>query len=92
MASAGAAAAAQIIQAVTAGGIIVRVEPDEFLKIVSKQPSLIVRAPYRFHFSSLRIQYMTSYRGLAFVTRCVEELRLPEGSEIVEAKTMSTMV
>jgi hypothetical protein len=64
-----AAAAAAIAQATKASGVIVRVEPDEFMKILElNDEPLVVHATGGFF--KLSYQYLTSYRGLAFF-RCM---------------------
>jgi hypothetical protein len=85
--SAGAAAAAAIAQAVKALGVIVRVEPDDFLGILQRQQgALVVHATGGFF--STNYQYLTSYKGLAFFTKSAEPLNLPSGTELVQAKTI----
>lgn len=82
-AAAGAAAAA-IAQATKASGVIVRVEPDDFLGILRRQPNaLVVQATGGFFTTSY--QYLTSYKGLAFFTKSPVPLDLPSGTEVVQA-------
>lgn len=83
-ASAGAAAAA-IAQATKASGVIVRVRPSDFLRIVeqNKEP-LAVHA--RGGFFSVKETYLTSYRGLAFYTKSDAPLSLPAHCQVVEAE------
>jgi hypothetical protein len=84
--SAGAAAAA-IAQAIKASGVIVRVEPDDFLGILQRQPgALVIHATGGFF--STNYQYLTSYKGLAFFTKSPEPLNLPSGTELVQAKAI----
>jgi hypothetical protein len=79
-----AAHAAAIAQALKASGVIVRLEPSEFLKILSRQDEpLVVQAHGGFFRSSW--QYLTSYRGLAFFTKSAEQLLLPGRAEVVVA-------
>jgi hypothetical protein len=86
MAAGGAgAAAAALIQAIKASGVIVTVEPDEFLKIASRTPEPLVVAAVGGMFTK-NYQYLTSYKGLAFFTKAAEALRLPPEAEIVSAK------
>jgi hypothetical protein len=83
-----AAASAAIATAVKACGTIVRVEPDEFLRILSfQQNPLIVRAKGGFLSNSYR--YLTSYKGLAFFCRSRTELNLPGESQRIDANKMS---
>ena len=85
-AAAGAAAAA-IIQATKASGVIVRLEPQEFLNLLAKQDApLIVRAVGGL--LSTNYQYLVSYKGLAFYTKSPEELPLPPRAETVMARSI----
>jgi hypothetical protein len=84
---AAAASAAAIVQALRASGVIVHVEPDDFLGILQRQPgALVVHATggfFRTHY-----QYLTSYKGLAFFTKAPAPLDLPSGTELVQAKAI----
>jgi hypothetical protein len=87
MATAGAAAAAAIAHAVKASGVLVRVEPDEFLRLLARiELPLIVTAGPSFLDSGTK--YLTSYKGLAFFTKSREPLHLPGAAELVQAKTI----
>ena len=80
-----AAAAAAIAQATKASGVIVRVSPDDFLNIVDKNDEpLVVHATGGFF--SIKHQYLTSYRGLAFFAKSQSEIPLPEHCQLVEAQ------
>jgi hypothetical protein len=80
-----AAAAAAIAQAIKASGVIVNLEPEEFLRIVQRaQAPLIVHAVGGIF--STNYQYLTSYKGLAFFTKSASPLDLPNGCETVIAK------
>lgn len=82
-----AAHAAAIAQAIKASGVIVRVEPGDFIRILHKQDeTLVVIAPGGFFQRGWR--YLTSYKGLAFFTKSRDPLPLPGGAEVVEAKTI----
>lgn len=84
-ASGAAAAAAAIAQAVKASGVIVRVEPDDFLAILQKQEApLVVHATGGF--LGTNYQYLTSYKGLAFFSKSDDPISLPSGTELVQAK------
>jgi hypothetical protein len=84
-AGAAGAAAAAVVQAIKASGVIVCVEPDEFLGIVQRQPGLlVVRATGGFF--STNYKYLTSYKGQAFFTKTTAPLDLPPGIELVKAK------
>jgi hypothetical protein len=80
----GAAAAAAIAWATKASGVIVRLEPNEFIQILSRQDApLVVTA--RGGFFSTKYQYLTSYKGLAFFAKSATPIPVPSGAEIVEA-------
>ena len=84
-AGAAAAAAAAIAQAIKASGAIVRVEPDDFLRILQRQQEpLVVQAAGGFFSTSY--QYLSSYKGLAFFTKSPFPLALPGGCEVVQAQ------
>jgi hypothetical protein len=75
-AGAAGAAAAAIAQAIKASGVIVHVEPDDFVGILRRQPgALVVQATGGFFTTSYR--YLTSYKGLAFFTKAAAPLGLP---------------
>jgi hypothetical protein len=82
----GAAVAAEhIAQAIRASGAIVRVEPDDFLKILARSEAvLVISAPGGF--LSGGHDYLTSYKGIAFFTNSPKPLNLPPGAEIVTAQ------
>lgn len=80
-AAAGAAAAA-VAQAIKASGAIVRVEPEEFLKIVGRVESPLVVTAEGGLFGPNH-QYLTSYKGLAFFAKSSDPLQLPSDAELV---------
>jgi len=84
MAAGAAAAAAAIAQAIKACGVLVRVEPQEFLKITGKTPDPLVLMATGGLFSK-NYQYLTSYKGLAFFTKSDSALILPPGAELITA-------
>ncbi len=85
--AAAAAAAHAIAQAVKASGAIVRLEPEDFLKIVSKtRAPLVVMAPSGFMQKGYR--YLTSYKGLFFYTKSSTGIQLPGDAEIVSARSI----
>jgi ethanolamine utilization protein EutA (predicted chaperonin) len=84
MAAAGAAAAA-IANALKASGVVVRVSPADFYKILHKiEKPLVVYAEGGFF--STNYQYLVSYKGFAFFTRSSEPLLLPGEIETIVAK------
>ena len=84
-AEAAVVAAHHTAQAIKASGAIVRVEPEDFLKILARSTEpLVVSAPGGF--LSGGHEYLTSYKGLAFFTNSPSPLTLPSGVEIVAAQ------
>ena len=84
-AEAGAAAAAAIAKAIKASGAIVRVEPDEFRKLLDRNAQGLVVHAVGGLFST-RHRYIMGYKGLAFYTSTREAILPPSTCEIVEAK------
>lgn len=83
-ASAGAAAAV-IAEATKASGVIVRVEPRDFLSILDlNDEPLVVHATGGFW--QTNHQYLTAYRGLAFFAKTPQMLELPAHCQVVEAQ------
>src|SRR5262245_15941227 len=61
--AASASAADAIAQAIKASGVIIHVEPDDFVGILKRQPgALVVHATGGFFSTSYK--YLTSYKGL----------------------------
>ena len=83
MAAAGAAAAA-IAQATKASGVIVSMEAEQFQQLLYRIPEPLVVVARSGAFSK-KLQYLTSYRGLAFVTKTQEQLHLPGGAQVISA-------
>ena len=82
-----AAHAAAIAQAIKASGVLVRVEPTDFVRILYRQDEpLVVRAPAGFWQRGWR--YLTTYKGLAFFTKSPEPLALSGRTEVIEAKAI----
>lgn len=83
-AGASAAAAAAIANATKASGVLVRVEPEEFWKLMMRATDpLIVLAEGGIFGKTY--QYLMSYKGLAFFTKSRAPLSLPNGAELVTA-------
>ena len=68
-------------------GVIVKVDPDAFSGILSRQSGPLVVHAVAGWFST-SYQYLTSYKGLAFFTTSPVPLDLPGGAEVVEAKSI----
>jgi hypothetical protein len=83
--SSAAAAAAAIARAIKASGTIVRVEPTDFLSILARtsKPLIVIS---KGGFLSKHLQYLTSYKGLAFFTKSSTPLQLPGDIEVIDAK------
>jgi hypothetical protein len=82
-----AAAAAALARAVRAMGVIVHVEPRDFLAILDRQDEpLVVQATSGFF--AITHWYLTSYKGLAFYAKSSTPLELPVGVELVVAKSI----
>jgi hypothetical protein len=83
----GAAAAAAIAQAIKASGAIVKVDPEEFRKLLQRSREPLVVVSHQWVFGT-RHRYMMGYKGLMFYASSAEEIPLPSGTEVVEAKTI----
>ena len=79
------AAAAAIANAIKASGVIVRVAPEEFLRLLRRaERPLVIHAEGGFFATSY--QYLASYKGFAFFTKSNTPLALPPDAEVVKAK------
>ena len=83
-AGAAAGAAAAIAKAIKASGVLIRVEPEEFSKLLNraKDPLIVVAEGGIF---GKNYQYLMSYKGLTFFTKSGAPLPLPGGAELVNA-------
>ncbi|MBD3258904.1 hypothetical protein GF377_10755 [candidate division GN15 bacterium] len=82
-----AAAAAAIAQATKASGAIVKLEPNEFQKILNRAEKPVVVVTYG-GFLSKSYKYLTSYRGLFFFTKSSNPLLMPSAAETVAAESI----
>ena len=81
-------AAAAINEAIKASGPIVQVEPEQFLRLLSKTESpLVVTAATTF--LRTRYKYLTSYKGLIFYAKSATPLELSMSVEVITAKKIS---
>jgi GGDEF domain-containing protein len=79
-----AAIAAMIANAVKASGTVIRIEPEEFVKILRKvEAPLVVYAEGGM--ISTNYQYMVSYKGFAFYCKADDPIELPKKAEVVVA-------
>ena len=85
MATAAAAIAAMIANAIKASGVLIRVEPADFQKILAKAPEPLVIEATGGLFST-NYQYLVSYKGFAFFTKSSTPLMFPQGVETVHAR------
>lgn len=83
-AAAGAAAAA-VIQATRASGVIVRLEPASFSELLRRNSDCLVVHTVGGVFST-SYQYLMSYKGLAFFTSSPRPLAIPSSAEVVKSK------
>ncbi|MBV9224738.1 MAG: hypothetical protein JOY85_11950 [Acidobacteriaceae bacterium] len=85
MAAGGAAAAAAIAQAIKASGIVIRLNPEEFRKVMIRMQDPLVVIAEGGMFSA-NYQYLMSYKGLAFYTKSDTPMELPAGAEVVRSE------
>lgn len=82
------AAAKAMADEARAAGVVVTVEPEEFLKVLAtSQEPLVVFAESGFW--SKAATYLTSYKGLAFVTKSEAPLDVPPKAVVIRAKKIS---
>jgi len=84
--AAAVAAHAALVQATKVSGVIVRVDPEDFLKIVNKTRGALVVSSTSSVFRRKDHHYLTSYKGLAFYTKSASEVALPSDVELIQAK------
>lgn len=85
-AAGGAAAAAAINEAIKASGAIVRIESNEFSRLISKMDdALVIEKPSGGFFSS-GYKYSTSYKGFIFYCKSKEQITIPSRLEKITAK------
>jgi hypothetical protein len=83
-AGAAAAAAAAVAKAIRASGAIIRVYPQDFLAILSRNMGALVVQSHGGILSS-KFEYLTSYKGLIFYTESQTMLQLPNNIELITA-------
>jgi hypothetical protein len=77
-------AAQMIANAVKASGTVVRVEPSEFAKLLTRAESPLVIYT-QGGLISTNHQYLISYKGFAFYTKSDEPIDLPKNAEVIVA-------
>ena len=86
--AAGAAAYMAMMNAVKASGVVVHMEPGDFMALLGRmeEPLVVVGkgGVFRKH-----AQYLTTYRGLAFFTKSAQALVLPRRAEIITVKSIA---
>jgi hypothetical protein len=76
-----------IAEAIKASGAVVRVSPENFTMILSKnEKPLVVISERKFIVTSY--QYMTSYRDFIFYTKTKLPIPLTSNVEVIKAKTI----
>lgn len=88
MAAGAAAAHAAAVNAIKASGVVVRLEPTEWLAVLGRTEAPLVVVATGGVFKK-HVRYLTSYRGLAFFTKSPQALTLPMRAEIIEARSIS---
>ncbi|MCD5410183.1 MAG: hypothetical protein LRZ93_00805 [Clostridiales bacterium] len=83
-----AAAAAVIANAIKASGAIIDVEPEDFLKILAKTKEPLVVTAEGGVFKT-NYKYITSYKGLFFHTKAKDPIKMPIGTELIKANSIS---
>lgn len=84
-AGAAAAAAAAAANAIKASGAIIRVTPDEFLKILGMASEALVVHSTTGVFTT-KYAYLTSHKGFVFYTKSASVLQMPGNVEVIHAK------
>ncbi len=82
--AAAAAAHAAMINAIRSFGVIVTLEPDEFMGLLERQEDPLVVTSTGGIFAA-EYRYLVSYKGLTFFTKSSYPLQLPSGTGLVRA-------
>jgi ABC-type branched-subunit amino acid transport system substrate-binding protein len=82
-----AAAAAAVANALKASGAIVKIAPDQFMKILARMEEPLI-AVGQTGFLKKKPQYLTNYKGLFFYCVSEKPLTLPSKAEIVITKSI----
>ena len=82
------AAAAAANEAIKACGPVVQVEPEQFMRVLTKiEEPLVVTATSTFF--RTKYKYLTSYKGLIFYTKSNDPLQMSMSVETISAKKIS---
>lgn len=86
--AAGGAAAAQaaINEAIKASGAIVRIESDEFSRLIAKMDDGLVIEKTGGSFFAGSYKYSTSYKGFIFYCKSTEQIVIPTRLEKISAR------
>ena len=79
---------AAIANAIKATGVVVRLEPSEWMTVLKRNENAVVVVASGGMFKK-SFRYLTSYRGLAFFTTSDQQLVLPGRVEVITAKSIS---
>lgn len=82
--AASAAHAAAIANAIKASGVICQVTAEDFVNIIRRIDKPLVVCSIGGVFSK-KFRYLTSYKGLAFLTKSSEPIQFGPGSELINA-------
>lgn len=80
-----AAAAAAIANAIKASGAIIKMDRDEFIKILNRADKPLVAFAIGGFFGK-NYQYLTNYKGLLFYCKANDPVQLPGSVEIVKCE------
>jgi hypothetical protein len=82
-----AAAQAAISQAIKASGTLIRIEPDEFSRLLrGMDDGLVVESESKIF--STTYKYLTSYKGLTFFTKTSNPISIPGKLEKISARSI----
>lgn len=87
MSAAAAAAQAAINQAIKASGTLIRIEAEEFSRLIRNMDDGIVVEAETGIFST-SFKYLTSYKGLTFFTKSQVQISIPSKLEKIKARTI----
>lgn len=86
MSGGAAAAQAAINEAIKASGAIIRIEAEEFKRLISKMEDGIVIEKDASGFLSSGYKYSTAYKGFIFYCKSVSAIPIPGRLEKIKAR------